>query len=140
MAIISESDLNELRAFQRELMESSCVIRRPDQADEKVLDENTGEYGEPTYTVVYEGVCRVSTTRGGTPISVGHEVVMWQSTDIYVPYDAPMPRVDDIVVLTAAPDPSLVGQSFVVLDVARTQYLTARKMTAQGIQESRTSE
>lgn len=136
-SVISASDLNELRAFQNSLMEATCRIDRPLNG-ERVLNEDTGMMERPEQRFIFEGVCRYATTRGPGIIAAGEGVAVVGTTDIFIPWDAPIvPQVDDLVTITEAPDPPIVGKTFTVLFVPQTQYLTARKMVCQALQSSR---
>lgn len=137
-SLISPGDLRELRAFEGSLMEARCRITRQHHGVETELDEETGLEPALGGDVIYEGVCRYTTARGGGSIVLGDGSRAPQQVRFSIPWDAPMPMKVDMVEMLDAPDPGIVDAVFVVDDVEKTQYLTARKFTATTFQPKST--
>jgi len=136
MGLISPGDLRELRSFQNSLMEAECRIERHYRGDDGNLDPVTGLEDTSGYGTVFEGACRYSTARGGAIVILGDGTYAPQSVSVFIPWDAPLPKWGDTVVITAGPDPAVIGMVLIVQDVERTQYLTARKMSCTTHQET----
>lgn len=90
-------------------------------------------------TTIYEGVARIASVAAGAALIVGEAIQPTSATTVYIPHDAPIPRVDDVVlVLEFTPDGELVSDAFHVRDVAGGGLLRAsRQLTCVAYQASR---
>jgi len=100
-----------------------------------------GEDGSLTATemhTVYEGKARVYGVSGPMTMNLGEEPQYFSSTYVSIPYDSVMPRVDDVIKVTAHHDWTLVGRTFRVMDVeGGGQYPAVRRMQVTGVQNSK---
>ena len=88
-------------------------------------------------TTVYEGPFRIWEITGATSLNLGGEDIMMESTQASFPYDAPLFRKDDEIVITATPpqDPKVVGQRFQIQTKAKAGELRAtRRYTVTAVQ------
>jgi hypothetical protein len=106
--------------------------------DNPSWDADTGGVAATEQFTVYEGKARVYGVSGPMTMNLGEEPQYFSSTYVSVPYDAVLPRVDDVVLVTEHYDWTLVGRSFRVMDVeAGGQYPAVRRMQVTGVQTSR---
>lgn len=116
-------------------MLDEVAITRP--STEQTWDPETGITNPPTSTGVYTGKARIAPTRGPSDVAVGEEVFTWRDTDIYIPWDAPLPRSDDLIEITDAhDDPALVGRVFRVTTVRVGTLNVERKMSCTSLEPS----
>ena len=105
--------------------------------DDPALGEDGGLAATEKHTV-YEGKARVYGVSGPMTMNLGEEPQYFSSTYVSIPYDAVLPRVDDVITVTAHHDWTLVGRTFRVMDVeAGGQYPAVRRMQVTGVQNSK---
>lgn len=92
-----------------------------------------------TQEVIYSGRARIRAVSGGGSIIAGEEVIATSNTSISIPFDAALPRVDDVVLVdTFGSDIEQVTRAFLVRDVDGGGLLRAmRTMTCTAYQGSR---
>lgn len=128
-----EAQLPFLRAEAESLMTDTCRITKPG-AGAPTLDPVTLQYVDSAPTVVYEGICRISSRTGGitggsTLASAGDAA--WDVSEF--PLSLPIKGSGDVAVghtvtyLTSDFDPSLEGQVFGITAVPRQTLATARR-------------
>jgi hypothetical protein len=141
-------DLSTAREAVEALMDDTCEISWDAQGvGDDVLDEETGDLlaPDPDSGLVYDattlgdggrelgGRCKVAsigrdprtTTEGGVAVLTG----LYNGS---IPWDAPVPPVGATFKITSSRrDPDLVGQEFIVKDVAFGTFLISRKMTLE---------
>lgn len=84
------------------------------------FDPETGTYPAAEPTALWSGPCRVQPlSRSGiaTP-EAGGDLVTTVDYQVTVPFDAPRAQVDDLLTITAGPDPQLLTRTFRVTDAA----------------------
>ena len=98
-----------VRSRAKNEMSSQCRIER---VSRPTYDETTLKSTAPSRVTIYEGVCRVWEITGGTTLNLGEADVEIKSTQLSTPYDAPIARRNDEVVIlgTDGDDDSLVGR------------------------------
>lgn len=102
------------------------------------FDYSTGALTDPDSTV-YEGKASIGTLNAAQQMLLGEEVEFYSTASVEIPVNSPPPKIDDVLVVLAAPDPLLVGRRFRVLDVGGGGDLpTSITMTVVGISHSRT--
>lgn len=80
-------------------------------------------------STIYEGVARVYSTQGSAPIYAGEGIIATSGTQVSLPYDAAIPRVDDVVlVLAFGSDPELADDTFQVKDVGGGGLIRATRL------------
>lgn len=123
-------------------MKATCQIHRPDLPDAAGgFDVNTGRMAsDPNPTLIYDGICRITPTRGDREMAVGDEVILLRDTDFYLPFSAPLPIVDDLITVTTAVDLTLVGRVWRITDVRVGETNVARKVSGVSLSPSRTSD
>ena len=98
------------RVAAERLMTDRCVIRR--LTGELTTDPVTFE-PVPVYETVYTGRCKMQTFEGHettVDVATGSQVV--QRSSVHLPVGAYKTRPGDVVTITEARDPLLVGESF----------------------------
>jgi hypothetical protein len=91
------------------------------------FDTSTGEYHDPdAASTIYEdpdfpgigGPAGVTPTIGPTTLSFGDEPEYYDSIEVYIPKHAPtLPRIDDVVLVLAGPDPQFLNRQYKVTTV-----------------------
>ena len=124
------------QAYAESVMNSTVWIIRPAVATH---NEAARTYVPPTMSAVYEGKAGVSLAAGAGSYSVGDEPTYYSSITCHIPHaPAIMPRIDDVILIDASPDPDLVGRAFRVTDVpAGGRVATSIDLAATGIAPSR---
>jgi len=83
-----------------------------------VLDSSTLKVTLTSTATVYEGKARIWAINSAGVTIVGENVYNNSSTYVAIPFNAPIPRQDDVVlVLADQGDTSVVNQAFHILDV-----------------------
>lgn len=67
--------------------------------------------------VVYEGKAHVHKSRGSGVTVIGEVDIDTRSTVVDIPWDAPVPRQDDVVVVDTSSDTEMVSKALQVRDV-----------------------
>lgn len=113
-------------------MTSQVVVTRPGAP---TFDSATGLTEAHTGSTVWSGPARIYSTTGSLTV-LGEGLVSMGQTTISIPQDAPLPRVDDIVEVTASPDdPAMVERRYRVIDVSEGGLLSpSRQLTCTTIE------
>lgn len=83
-----------------------------------VYDEVTLKATSGTAQVLYAGQARVYTEQGSAAIFTGEQVIQTSSTVVSLPWDAPVPKIDDVVVVDDyGPDTELEEDTWLITDV-----------------------
>lgn len=99
-----------------------------------VFDSTTGMTGGGTPTNIYQGPARIFTMTG-SPAPLGDQVVSMNQTVVSIPYNSPLPRVDDVVEIQTNDDPALVGRNYRIVDVEEGGIASpVRHLTVSGVQ------
>jgi len=113
-------------------MTSTVTIERPAVP---TFDSTTGMSTAHTSVVVWSGPARIYSTTGGMQLVGGGLAAIGQST-VSIPQDAPLPKVDDMVEVTASPDdPAMVGRRYRVIDVTEGGILSPSRQLTVTTQE-----
>lgn len=81
-------------------------------------DDNTLIMTTGVATQIYQGVARIRTELAGGAIVAGDSVIQTSATTVSLPYDAAVPKIDDIVVvLSFGADTELEDDVFQIKDV-----------------------
>ena len=97
------------------------------------------KYNSGTRQVLYEGRFRLWEISGATGIQVGGEDLMLEQTQASFPYDSPLFRKDDEIVITAVPvqDVLLMGSRYQIQTKAKAGELRAtRRYTVTSVQRN----
>lgn len=82
------------------------------------FDDITGTVTVPDRDPIYSGKARVWQLNEGQVLVSGDADIATASTNISIPFDAALPKRDDIVVIrTCVQDPSIAGMAFRVMAV-----------------------
>lgn len=105
------------RLLQKHLTDSCTVSRDIEGVHDNVLDIATGQLAPAPAdtTEVYAGPCLVTPTGIGQTVE-GARVVERRGYRIRLAWDVPAFRKGDVVTITAAADPELVGRQLVLID------------------------
>lgn len=122
------------RTYAESNMTAEVYIWRPDVPE---LDPGTGVLTATVETGVYRGKARIYTVSGPMPMGIGDESQEFQTTYASIPISTAdgitNPRPDDVLEVTAHPDPLMVGRHFRVRDVdAGGQMPAVRRMELIG--------
>lgn len=80
---------------------------------------------------VYEGAARIYAAQASAPIYVGEGIIATTGTIVSLPYDAAVPKVDDIVVVvTFGSDPALETDTLLIKDVGGGGLIRATRQLA----------
>jgi hypothetical protein len=138
MAIVYISKLARqyVRTRTEDIMSYECRVERmtPPTYDEDTLITTAG--GRLT---IYEGKFRLWEITGATGLNIGGEDLMLESTQASFPYDSPLFRKDDEIVITAVPeqDLMLMGNRYQIQTKAKAGELRAtRRYTVTSVQRN----
>lgn len=133
---ISAFATHYLRTRTAERMEDACRIFSKGQIT--VNPDHTASRGEDE--VKYEGPCRVWEVTAGNQVVISDSQVVMSQTYLSLPYDAPVPESDDIVLITSSADPDLMGRTVSIVGVVRGGGLRAsRKFTVRVVDSQKAS-
>lgn len=120
---ISSFATNYLRTRTADRMQDSCRIFRRSGV---TVDENfKASRGEAV--VKYDGPCRIWEVTAGNQVIVSDQQVVVTQTYLSLPWDAPVPESDDIVLITASADSDLVGRTVAITGITRGGGLRASR-------------
>lgn len=132
---ISDTAIDYVRERATANMRSTCRIER---VQKPVFDKNAGRATPGTKLLIYEGICRIWETTGGSPILIGEDDVVMQGTQLSIPWDIdPVPITDDEVqILTSPMDTAMVGKRFVIDSSAKFgEMRPTRRFSVRGYQK-----
>lgn len=132
---ISKRARSYIRASAETNMTYDCVIQRVSSGD---FDENSSVYTAGTSVTLYEGPCRIWEVSGSSTFDVASEQIVLQQTKLSIPWDegTGIKRDDEVKIVSAEHDPTLVGKRFRIIDADKGGDLRAtRRFTVQGVQE-----
>jgi len=119
--------LPELRAEAEANMTATCTIRERD--GEWTTDPDTGEATQALGATVYSGICRVRpATLQAQSRELGGGEAFVSDWMVSVPVSATAVGKGQLVTVDSSPDAALVGLVAEIQDVARGDFLTARRM------------
>lgn len=102
------------------------------------LDEATLYVSSSNKQTVYQGKARVHRVTGAGVTVIGEMDLDTRSVTVGIPWDAPMPRQDDVVLISETTDARLSGQAFQVRDVSTGGLLNAQlELSCTGFADSR---
>jgi hypothetical protein len=130
--VLSDAQIVSMRATSDLLLSSACTIGRAPPG-EPVMDPNTGIYTDPPLDAVYSGACHVRSVGGQRVAQFGDQPVTLRVATVQLPDDAPLVRVEDVVTVTASPNPLLVGVRMRVVDDPKRARVIARTVMAEEI-------
>ncbi len=116
-------------------MAYTCRIERVTKGTH---DDDTLIYLAGTRTTVYEGKCRIWEISGAGAVVVGDSDLDIATTQLSTPYDAPVARKNDEVLILNAPtqDDSMLGKRFQIQSSAKAGELRAtRRYTVTVVQK-----
>lgn len=115
----------------------ACTVSIYESA-EKVLDTQTGRIGTATSPLLYRGKARIWESNTGQILMMGETAITLMQTNISIPFSAPKPKRDQIVVVNVCPqDPDMVGRAFRVVAVdGGGQIGATRRMTVTAFTDS----
>ena len=92
----------------------------------------------PDRAPLYVGKARIANINEGNVILVGEADISTLTTNISIPWTAPLPHRDDVVVVSACPnDTSLVGMGFRVMNISGGGFIGgARTMNCVSLADS----
>ena len=136
MRVISDRTRSYVRKRTLDAMTAQVTIYRMHKPE---MDPTSLLIISDTAETIYTGQARIRQVSGAAPILVGEEQLTLAGTAVSIPYDAALPRVDDIVVVDSfGTDTELVSRAFQVRDVDGGGLIRAvRTMTCTLYNESR---
>lgn len=132
---VSSRSVKYVRSRVQTLM--SCRVSIYEDAT-KVLNETTGVVETQFIDPWYSGKARIWESNTGATAMMGDAAVTLMQTNISIPFDVGMPKKDQIVVVTHAPqDTDLTGRAFRVIAVdGGGQIGATRRMTVTAYTDS----
>ena len=125
---ISKFATDYLRTRATDRMEDECRIFKPGGM---VVGEDFKAHRAPAQ-VRYEGRCRLWEVASSSQVVISDEQLVISTTYLSLPWDAPVPESDDIVLMTKSADVDLVGRTLSIISVTRGGGLRAsRKFTVR---------
>lgn len=119
-------------------------------------DEDAGEYlPSSAKSVVYAdsgydedvpetqigAAAGITPTSGPITLGFGDEEEYQDSVDVFIPKGSPLPRIDDVVLVTAGPDPQFIHRQYKVISVIGSGRLVSSiHLRCVGTAPSRTTE
>ena len=139
-AVITSS-LTEARRqatlFSEATMTATVLVTRRNNVG--ALDYATGLVVDAP-TTIYSGKARLSRVRGNVSMDIGEEVEYYSTLTVSIPLSAALVIIDDMVQITASPDPHVVTRQFRVTDTEGGGDLpTSQTFNALGVARSRTN-
>lgn len=126
-------DINYLLPVLQEeaeaLMVDTCRIERPGEA---VTDPETGVVA-PSYTLVYEGKCKVQSTQPQSrSAEAGGAVFTVLDTRLDIPIGAgPVAPADRVTMLTGVYNPALIGNVYRITEPFEKSWPTAQRLRVE---------
>jgi len=106
---------NRLAAAAAQLFDAECEIREPDVRG--VFNATTGTYAITPGTLRFSGACGVGRDLRERVGVVSDQELATQNYQVSIDPSIDTVQVHDIVTITDAPDPQMVGQRMAVVDV-----------------------
>lgn len=115
-------------------MSSTVTLERPSNP---TFDSTTGKMTAGGSTLYWTGPARIYPTAGGMT-QIGGAVVDQGQTTVAIPQDAPLPKEDDLVTVTATTDDSaMTGRKYRIIDVTEGGILSpTRNLTVTTVEGS----
>lgn len=121
---ISQFARSYVRTRTAERMADACRIFKPGKV---VLDKTTGKTKREPAVIKYDGQCRFWEVTAGQQALLGDQQVVFSQSYLSIPYNAPVPESDDIVLITESDDPDLRGRTVRVISTVRGGGLRASR-------------
>lgn len=102
------------QAYAEGNMTYAITLTRPGKP---TFDRDTGQMTPVSADTIYTGKARVYEVQGGQTYQLGDEPQVFATTFVSIPVSAPRPQAEDIVTITASPDPVLVNRRYRVTGV-----------------------
>lgn len=136
MPVASKFATSYLRRRSAERMEDQCRIYK--QGKMEVSEDFTAR--RSTEIVRYEGRCRLWEVPASSQVVIGDRQMVVAHTYLSLPWDAPVPESDDIVLMTNSADHDLIGRTVAVVSVVRGGGLRgSRKFTVRVLDSKKDS-
>lgn len=123
---ISNLSRNYIRSRAEDTMEYQCVIERvqPPTYDDESLLATSGNR-----TTIYTGTCRIWEVSGAAAVALGDTDLDIQTTQLSTPWNSPIAKKNDEVVITDAPswDEEMTGKRFQIQSSAKAGELRATR-------------
>lgn len=126
----ASSALGRGRAAAESLMLDECAVTRP---GEPVTDPDTGEVTTPS-VLVYAGRCKVQSKDSSvsSPEAGGHSFTV-VSRQVHIPAESADVRDGDVITITAARTPQLVGKVYRVDGFTPDSFDTAFRLPVKEV-------
>jgi hypothetical protein len=123
--------------YSEATMTSTVIVTR--RTTVGALDYSTGLVVDAP-TTIYSGKARLSRLRGNVAMDLGDEQEYFTMVTVSIPLTAPLVIIDDMVEISASPDPHVVTRLFRVTDTEGGGDLpTAQTFNGLGVARSRTN-
>jgi hypothetical protein len=93
--------------------------------------DDDGVWHPPVTTAVYTGPCRITAPAPSRTIVVGEQQAAVADYEVAIEWDAAEILEDDLITMTEAPDPEIVGKQLIVTDVRHATERFERVLKAQ---------
>lgn len=122
-----------IRDRATDLMNATVRINKPAPAYDPVTRTTTNTEGP----VKYEGPARIWEVPGGQQIIIGDQEIVVTQSNMSIPWDAPVPEVDDLIIVVDSDDSDLVGRSINIESMVRGGGLRASRRFEVSISSSK---
>ena len=133
LQLVTSTARNYVRSRAEMTMAYECRVERVSKG---AIGDDL-RYNAGARTVLYEGKFRLWEITGATGINVGGEDLMLETTQASFPYDSPLFRKDDEIVITAVPvqDVLLMGSRYQIQTKAKAgEQRATRRYTVTSVQ------
>lgn len=119
-------------AYAARWQSATCAITREVDG---AFDPETGEYGDPTVTTIYDDACQVLPVGADRVVEFGEGPVSLRQYDVTLTGLSEAVNVEDKVAVSSDDDPQLDGLSLRVLDVPKSSLPTNRHLVCEEAQD-----
>lgn len=120
--------LDAAAVYGQRLNRSACTVTRESAG---TFEPDTGQYGNPTVTTIYDGPCKIVPTGGERVVEFGEGPVTLRTYLVTLDGTTAGPQIGDVVSVTGSRDPRINDATLVVLDVPGSDYLSNRQLVVE---------
>ena len=121
--------LDRSRHLAVSLMTDTVEVLRP--GIPATLNTTTGVLAPAAPTSIYDGPCRIRTARDERHVSFGERLVTTNRFTVWLPWDAPIVEIGDLLDVTSCSEEQLTGSTLRVTSIALRTHLHFRELTAE---------
>jgi len=124
-------NLDVLAGYARNFQQAACTIT---EETDGAFDPDTGTYGDPTVTTVYDGKCLVQPTPGARAVEFGEGPTSLRTFEIHLSGQAGDVKAGHKVSVAGSRDDQLNSSGdLVVIDVEKSSTFTNRRIIVEEV-------